>query len=506
MKKILILTLALLMLLGTLAACNTPSPDLPEEQTTLQEAPVPVIPPEQVVEALAPNATVMQTGLATKQVILPTDDIEAAAKAFSDAGYASVSAALVTGAKIETRVMFADDVLITLQKTESALYVIWEGFEKDLLSLLSPNPATGTGSVTLAQIGVEREQESDNPMIGMCYIYKLSDGSAVIIDGGMPTDSCASNVYNTLKKLDIAKDEQGRYRITAWIISHGHKDHRGTLNRFGKLYKDQSTLKYFMYNFPLGELSTSDFDVPGYVEKIQNHYPDAKQIYPHAGLQYHLDNLTLQILYSPEMIYAPDQQIAYYNDSCLIVMAECNGTRVLHMGDAGEIAATAAWAAYKEHAFKADALQITHHGLYTGSESHIWKNIKKIYNATDATIGLLPMGSRKPNDSRNGRHTVLIGWGGANYQVSYIVNKKDNHGTGNSSGQEYYNQFVANVAAGTSEFKTLWGYDGINTVDNGKGLLTYLSCNENAPMVTLITLSKDGARVESNQALYDWLN
>ena len=373
-----------------------------------------------------------------------------------------------------------------------------------MLTLLCPTEITNTGSVTLAQIGVEREEEDDNPNIGLCYIYKLSDGSAIIFDGGFTTDTCATNVFNTLKKMDIAKDAQGRYRITAWIITHGHKDHRGVLNRLGKLYGDQVTLSYFMYNFPLGELSSSTFNVEGYVEKIEKWYPGVKQIHPHAGLQYHFDNLTLQTLFSPEMLYAPDKQITYYNDSSLILLAECGGARVLHFGDASEASATQAWAAFGKNAFKANILQITHHGMSTGTDSHRWKNIKLIYNATDATLGLLPIGSKLEGNARNGRHTVLIGHGGSTYHVSFIINKKDNHGKGSPS-QDYYDQFVADVAAGTSEYKTLWGYDGINTVDNGKGMITYLSCNETAPMITLFTLSQEGASVVANQALYEWL-
>ncbi len=517
MKRIVVLMLAVLILLGAMAACDTPTPEVPEqttEQSTEQpteqptepviEIPEDAVPIADVVQSLAPDAEVMQTNRGVWQVILPTDDIEATQVSLMRSGYAPVEVALIQNATMDTRVFYAEQTLLTLQKTASSLYLIWESFDADMLPLLSPNTATATGIVTMAQVGVEREEEDDNPNIGMCYVYKLSDGSAVIIDGGFPTDSCATNLYSTLQKLNVAKDDQGRFRITAWLITHGHKDHRGTMNRFGKLYGEQVSLSYIMMNFPLGELSTSTFDVPAYQEKMDTHYPGVRYIAPHAGLQYHFDNLTLQILYSPEMIYAPDQPITYYNNSSLIFISECAGARVLHMGDAGEDASAAAWAAYDRKAFAADVLQITHHGMSTGTDSHKWKNIKQIYAATGAELGLLPIGSRLEGNERNGRHTVLFGHGGGGYHVSFIINKKDNHGVAQSAQQDYYNQFVADVAAGTSEYKTLWGYDGINTVTNAQGMVTYLSCNETTPMVTLFTLSADGARVELNQELYTW--
>ena len=541
MKKILILTLALLMLLGTLAACNTPSPDLPEEQTTTQDTEStqqtttqdtentppttdevttqpepeqeleirPATPPEcaqtpeQIVENLTADLTVMQTGSRTKEVILPLQEADNVAEAFTLAGYAVAKPFALEGAKFENIIFYSTECTVTLQKTANSAYLFWEPYSADALDLLFTNNATNTGEVIAAQIGVEREEETDNPMIGMCYVYKLSDGSAVIIDGGVNTKACRNNILATLQRMDIAKDDAGRYRITAWVLTHGHSDHRGAIVGFGKNYGDQVSLSYLVYNFPLGELSTSTWDLLAFEEKMAKFYPDAQYVAPHAGLQYHFDNLTVQVLYSPELIYSPDQPVEYYNNTSLIFIADCAGARILHMGDAGELASTATWELYEKSAFGANVLQITHHGLYTGPDSHKWKNLKNIYSASQATLGLLPMGSRKPGDSRNGRHTVLIGWGGANYQVSFVINKRDNHGQSSIS-QEYYEQFVAQVAAGTAQHQTLFGYDGINTVTNDDGMITYLSCNETTPMVTLITLSAQGASIAHNQMLYDW--
>jgi hypothetical protein len=130
---------------------------------------------------------------------------------------------------------------------------------------------------------------------------------------------------------------------------------------------------------------------------------------------------------------------------------------------------------------------------------------KKLYEAIDAHTVLLPMQSRfDGGDGRNGRYTVLIEWSRADFQISYVTNKKDNHGLDTIT-QDYFNQFTAAVENGTSEHETLYGYDGINKITNENGLVTYLGASETKPMVTMIELSDGNATPTLNQMLYDWL-
>lgn len=529
MKRCIALLLSILTALCVLTACNSPAPPTPEDTTQAESVdtraesttqapteqttePVPTIPPEQaiapeqVVQGLDANAVIMQIGTSTSQVLLHGNTWEEIQAAFTAAGYAPVQATLPGDTRLQTVVLYGKDVTLTLQNTQEGAYAIWEPYLPDTLSLLLPNDKTGTGAVTLAQIGIAREEEDDNPLNGMCYVYKLSDGSALIIDGGFNTKSCRDNVLGTLKTLDIAKNADGKYRITAWIFSHGHKDHRATFIGFGKHYGEQVELQYVMYNFPVspGTLTASTFDLVNFETKWKEYYPGAQHVVAHAGLAYHFDNLTIEVLYSPEMLYAPDQSIVYYNDTSLILRADCSGTRTLFMGDAGEKAATLTWSNAEKGAFAADMLQITHHGFNTGESSHNWKHIKQIYTATGATLALLPMTSRLEGDARNGRYTVIVGHGGANYQMSFFINKRDKQDY-SSVTQEAYMEFVEQVAAGTNKYPTLFGYDGINTITSAEGLVTYIAGNETAPMVTLFWLDANGATVTHNATLAEWL-
>ncbi len=513
MKKILTLMLSILMIASVLTACNTTAqPNIEDTLQTdgaTQSAPITspeqALPPEQVVQGLDAAATIMEIGTSTKQALLYYNDWEEIRNAFTAAGYAAVKATFVDNTKLDTEVLYGKDFTVTLQKTQDGAYAVWEPYNASTLSLLLPNEKTGTGEVTLAQIGIARGEETDNPLNGMCYIYKLSDGSAVIIDGGFNNKECRNNILNTLKKLDIAKTEDGKYRITAWIFSHGHKDHRAAFIGFGKNMGDQVELTYVMYNFPTspGTLTTSTFDLVNFENKMAEYYPNAQHVVPHAGLTYHFDNLTVEVLYSPEMLYTPNKTIDYYNDTSLILIADCSGARTLFMGDAGENAATRVWANYERNAFKAAMLQITHHGFNTGTDSHNWKNIKQIYNATDATMALLPMTSRLEGDQRNGRYTVMIGHGDASFQMSFFINKRDRHNLTIIT-QEDYMKFVEAVAAGTNKQPTLFGYDGINIIYGSSGIVTYIAGNETAPMVTLFSLGAQGASMTHNQTLADW--
>ena len=154
------------------------------------------------------------------------------------------------------------------------------------------------------------------------------------------------------------------------------------------------------------------------------------------------------------------------------------------MGDAGERAAEEAWKAHEETAFASSALQITHHGLYTGNESHTWVYVRKLYEATNASIGLLPMGSRQPGEERNGRFTVLVEWSRMGYQTAFFIDARNTQGNANFT-QADYDKFVAAVAAGTAKSDTLYGYNGINLLKNREGMLTYIASNEHDPMVTV---------------------
>ena len=461
--------------------------------------------PEEILATLSPEATPLAISDVCQRIILQDADLLTVRDAFLGRGYGVIPTDSVPSTKLETVTLKSADRLVTLIQDGGSVQVLWESLDGLALLPLYAESSPVEGEVTMAQVGIPQDAlATGNPMIGMCYVYRLADGTALIVDGGTGTEACADNLLASMERLEIATDEEGRYRVTAWILTHGHGDHTGTFSAFALQYAARIDLSYVMYSFPVGEIAPNDCNAAEFSAGITAYYPDARRISPHAGLTYHFGSLSVHMLYTPELLYSESFSVKYYNNTSLIFRVEANGQSVLHMGDAGERAAEEAWKAHDEAAFTSSALQITHHGLYTGNESHAWTYIRKLYEATNATVGLLPMGARQPGEDRNGRYTVLVDWSRAGYQTAYVTDIRNTQGNAHFT-QADYDKFVAAVADGTAKSDTLFGYNGINLLQNREGMLTYISSNETTPMVTLFTLSESGFAVTHNGDLAAWL-
>ena len=461
--------------------------------------------PEEVLATLAPEASPLAISDVCKRIVLPDADLLTVRDAFLSKGFGVIPTDSVPDTRLETVVLKNGGWLVTLLREGSSVQILWESMDAVTPDPLYTESSPVTGEVVMAQIGIPQDElATGNPMIGMCYIYRLTDGTALIIDGGTGTQACADNLLAALGKLEIATDEGGKYRIAAWIFTHGHGDHTGAFSSFTALHAARINLNAVMYSFPVGDIAPNDCNAADFSAAIAYFYPDAKRISPHAGITYHFGGLSVHMLYTPELLYSEAFSIKYYNNTSLIFRVEANGQSVLHMGDAGERAAEEALKAHEESAFVSSALQITHHGLYTGNESHTWVYIRKIYEATEASIGLLPMGARQPGEERNGRYTVLVDWSRMGFQTAFVIDARNTQGNANFN-QAYYDKFVASVAAGTAKNDTLFGYNGINLLKNRSGMLTYISSNETEPMATVFSMTESGFSVTDNTKLAAWL-
>ena len=459
------------------------------------------------IPALFPEAKVLGSSPTCKEIILSDANKTEIVSTFTNAGFKPVTVNMIEGAKIETLMFKRDTDIVTMYWYESTgeMRIMWEASYDNALDPLTPNAETGTGTIELAQIGTERVSENDNPLNGMCYIVKLSNGSAIIVDGGFENNSCANNIFNTLEKLGIAKDADGKFLIEAWIFSHPHGDHFGTFMNFSTLYGQKTVLKYLVHNFPGDTQVSSNETVRS--ERLSACFPGAKRVNPHAGLKYYFGNVTVEMLYTPELLYSNNGPIGYSNDTSLIFKFSAGGASMLCYGDSGNEASRAMWNAYESSVFKVDILQINHHGLYTtANNGHTWDYVKKVYEAAEAPYAFLPMHSKYGPDQRNGRFTVMIQWCNSGYQISFVMNENDNHGLNKSSiTQKYYEDFVKAVKAGTNTNETLYGYNGINKIVNENGMVTYTGANNDTPMITMFTFGNGTATLTVNEELYTWL-
>ena len=537
MKKFLSLIMCLMLSVSIFSACNTNSTDTPTNggnnsgeqvvpdddnngdtsgddetvDTPSEFLPDQVLPenipnsnysPEDVVTSINDACTKIRFGINTYQMALTDVSVESVCNAFIEKGYTALNAPTVKGQKNETKVLVAGNNFVTLHAKNNNVRVMWDICDTSTYPLLFPNNKTNTGAITMAQIGVDRGETPDNPSIGMCYVYKLSDGRAVIVDGGLSSND--DEIFNTLKKLDISKNAQGKYLIATWILTHGHADHYGALSTFAINYKNYSDVSFIMHSFPMVDsaYALNDLNVESFFAEINSHYPNSIHVVPHKGLRYFIGNLTIDMLYTPDML----DLFNYYNDTSLIFMAKCAGKKVLHFGDATEKAATETWFNYDRQTFTADVLQITHHGLYTGPNTHNWSNIGKIYTATGATYGLLPMGTHYQPDTRNGRWTLLCDWAKKGRHTSFIINNLESDTNCVVSEQADWDKFVLDVNAGSSPYQTCLGYNGKNIVVNRFGLTTYIMSTETENMATVFNFTNQKITIAINETLSNWFN
>ena len=487
---------------------------------------IPEVGASDVIKALDANAQIFESTFGTYEVVFKNvTDKEGIVSAFISAGFRSVAVTPVAGAKFETLLFTNDTELVTLywKPEQQEMRILYEkpeeGALKAILASLTTNDTTGTGELTFVQIGVERVDESDNPMIGLCYVIKLSNGNAIVIDGGANNAMCAQNIYNTLSKLNVARNEDGQYIIEAWIFTHGHSDHNGVMNAFAEAYTQKVDVLNFLYQIPSnGDISATGAGVAGekaFFELCKSAYPNATYINPKMGLNYFFGNATVNMLYTPDMLWSLEKKITYYNDTSLIFSVRGGDTGFLCFGDAGEEAAKTAWNLFEESTFKNGLLQITHHGLTTqdGATGNEWEYVGNIYEATKTNLVVLPMGETNEKDNRNGRYAVLFQYPYSGYHMSFVANKNDTP-KGPYFNAKVYDAFISDLETGTnrlyeefkySNVKSLYGYNGINMIDNGAGRITYISSREKDPMVTVFNFANGEVTVQTNEELYKWL-
>lgn len=552
MKRFLALFLTIIMLLSLFVACKrneepqvttpevtTPEVTTPDETTTPDEGGTITPPPENWAEHIIPPLNPSQLFDATfdckEAIFQDVESIDNILVAFNSQGYTQIAADMVDGAKFQTILLNKADELVTIYwiPAEKEARVTFEKIDTDALSVLQKNTSTGGGTLTMVQIGVARGAAPDNPMIGMCYVFKLSNGRAMIIDGGYYYDDCATNLYNALAKLDIAKTEDDKFLIEAWIFTHGHGDHNGVLNNFVPLYGDKTEVNYFLYQLPTNEqisaVGGGKAGEAAFHELCKTAYPNATYINPHVGLNYYFGNATVSMLYTPDVLWAPGaKKLTYYNNTSLIFNVHGGDTGFLCMGDAGDLAAKRSWELFDESAYESSVLQITHHGLTTDDKNiHVWDNIKKIYNAAGVSYAVLPMGTRIGDSvengdwkSGNGRWAVIFqyayaGVNGIGGQMSMFVKQGDAPTSNGYFGQELFNRFIATIETGFNymeqqspyfkNVKSLHGYNGINMIDNGNGLITYISSRDKEEMATVFLFANGGVTVKKNEELAEWL-
>jgi len=217
---------------------------------------------------------------------------------------------------------------------------------------------------------------------GMGYLIRLADGTFVVIDGGICLDYNGELLYRLMseQKPDGIDD----IVISAWILTHGHGDHFGVINKFLENYEDKVTVRMLVGNdvsdcvYKTTEKGTRSFDF----DSVAGYFGGCVPMKAHTGQKFYFPGVTFTVLRTHEDIYP--QTMHLFNDVASTVFdAVIGDSRFLWLADVEKSSAPRLQEMYGED-LKCDVMQIAHHGIGDG-----WDDL---YALCNPKIALWPAG------------------------------------------------------------------------------------------------------------------
>ena len=312
--------------------------------------------------------------------------------------------------------------------------IVMEPFSaKTLIGLEADNnrPTVTTTQVTM--IGCEY-QASDGSYKGngLSLLFRLSDGSFVVVDGGHTTKSAifADNLINAIKEQAKGYATGKDIRIAAWFVTHAHGDHMGmlrveaqkftqfTVERVVANLMSDSELQKSLNSSSGSNFGSSDDTNTEYVRQAAKTL-GAEMVVCHTGQQFFIGDTVFEILYTVEN-FAPSITNALNTSSLLfraITTDKATGksTSVMVMGDVTGPAMAICNKIYGKD-MRSEVVQVAHHGYQTwGNDSAMATS----YNYMSPEIVLWPMGLHAyPNYKEKSYNKVL--WDGTNKNLQLI--------------------------------------------------------------------------------------
>lgn len=309
--------------------------------------------------------------------------------------------------------------------------IIIEPYEDDTLAPLKSDSAPVTTS-QITMIGVDGIYNGSYQNNGMCLIYRLSDGSFIVIDGGHAENSAiyAAQIAKALREQskDYAKSDKD-IRIACWILTHPHTDHHGMLLKEYKqftAFNFESIMCSFWTEEAFAESKTASSDFAsgtwaGYLRSREIAKEiGADFIRPHVGQVYWYGDTSFEILYTIES-FMP--RVATGFNTCSLVIrttttdASGKSTKVLVTGDATGHALEICTTMYGK-TLATDILQVSHHGAGTGGAN---SQTTTAYTLMKPYVLLWPAGTHNFADKVNKAwNQVLTSKRNTNYTELYV--------------------------------------------------------------------------------------
>lgn len=212
---------------------------------------------------------------------------------------------------------------------------------------------------------------------GMSMLFLLSDGTFLVYDGGQGA-SDAHHLFGMMRRLSKQYALE-KISVSAWIITHYHRDHRGFLEYFLESYKERVEIHEFWYH----SIGRGDVE-----NTMQAHCPQTPIRHLEMGERVRFADVEIEVLCTPEALleYAPNAMNEDDNNASLVTRLSVGGKSLLVSGDA----ARAAWEFLVQthgERLKSDLFQVPHHGVPNGGSI-------EAYRLVDANTLLFTCGER----------------------------------------------------------------------------------------------------------------
>ena len=301
----------------------------------------------------------------------------------------------------------ADNLFATYTNESYTVTAGYYAYESSVRLLIEPlAPAVGLKEeniytpVTTSQITMLGAAYTDASN-GLSVLIRLTDGRFIIVDGGHSYAGCARTLRDALREQskEYAKRDQD-ITIAAWIVTHAHGDHHGTLNSNYQLFQNMKVERvlsnYLSESERLASVSSTAYGANwGATEGRPNATLTAVEALGatyhqvHVGQVFYFADLTMEIMFTIES-FAPNTCNALNTTSTVMRMqfGGEGGTTYLSTGDAtgnGMEICSDMYGAY----LQSDIIQVCHHGYST------WGNdagMIKAYKTVNAKTLLWPQG------------------------------------------------------------------------------------------------------------------
>jgi hypothetical protein len=212
---------------------------------------------------------------------------------------------------------------------------------------------------------------------GLGVVFVLPDGRLIIYDGGFGyTNEDPEAIYTTIKS--VAPDKENIV-IAGWFMSHPHNDHVTAFLKYAREYSTDETIHVQRVIFNFADHTWYDFaredgtteNCGKYVLEIlkccREKLPGTQVIKAHTGQVYDFGDTKVEIMHTVED-QLPAENLGYVNTSSMVIRVNIAGQSVLLLGDSTSTTSSALEGIYQE-SLSSDMVQLAHHGMWAGTKT-----------------------------------------------------------------------------------------------------------------------------------------